>query len=219
MKGPRLRLHDYPASGNCYKVRLLLALLARPYERVPTDIFAGETLTEQFGRLNPARETPVLELESGEVILQSNAILWYLAEGTDFLPAEALSRARTVQWLHFEQERIVPGIGSARFYTLTGRNPALIDAGWPSAEARLTCWTLTWRIGRSSSATHPRSAISLSLRTRMSRPMLASSSILDPRFRAGSIALKPCPDSSTTTFDTRTMRSPAAAARYTTRAS
>jgi glutathione S-transferase len=109
-------------------VRLLLALLDRPYERVPTDIFAGKTLTEHFGRLNPARETPVLELESGEVILQSNAILWYLAEGTDFLPAEALSRARTVQWLHFEQERIVPGIGAARFYTLTGRNPARIDA-------------------------------------------------------------------------------------------
>jgi glutathione S-transferase len=128
MKGPRVRLHDYPASGNCYKVRLLLALLDRPYERVPTDIFAGETLTEDFGRLNPLRETPVLELETGEVILQSNAILWYLAEGTEFLPAEALSRARTVQWLHFEQERIVPGIGSARFYSLTGRNPALIDA-------------------------------------------------------------------------------------------
>lgn len=123
-----MRLYDYSASGNCYKVRLLLALLDRPYERVPTDIFAGDTLTEEFGRLNPARETPVLELESGEVILQSNAILWYLAEGTEFLPAEALGRARTVQWLHFEQERIVPGIGSARFYTLTGRNPALIDA-------------------------------------------------------------------------------------------
>lgn len=128
MKGPRLRLHDYPASGNCYKVRLLLALLDRPYERVPTDIFAGETLTEEFGRLNPARETPVLELESGEVIVQSNAILWYLAEGTEFLPADALGRAQTVQWLHFEQERIVYGIGAARFYTLTGRNPARIDA-------------------------------------------------------------------------------------------
>jgi glutathione S-transferase len=123
-----LRLHDYPASGNCYKVRLLLALLDRPYERVPTDIFAGETLTEEFGRLNPARETPVLELESGEVIVQSNAILWYLGERTEFLPADALGRAQTVQWLHFEQERIVYGIGAARFYTLTGRKPALIDA-------------------------------------------------------------------------------------------
>jgi glutathione S-transferase len=123
-----LRLYDYPASGNCYKVRLLLALLDLPYERVPTDIFAGDTLTEEFGRLNPARETPVLELDSGELIVQSNAILWYLAEGSEFLPADALGRARTVQWLQFEQERIVAGIGAARFYLLTGRNPGRVDA-------------------------------------------------------------------------------------------
>ena len=175
MKGPRLRLHDYPASGNCYKVRLLLALLDRPYERVPTDIFAGETLTEEFGRLNPARETPVLELESGEVIVQSNAILWYLAEGTEFLPADALGRAQTVQWLHFEQERIVYGIGeqgSTRSQAATRRGSTL---GWHSAEVRLTCWTLTWRIESSSSATYPRSATSRFFHTRMSRPMPASS--------------------------------------------
>ena len=56
-----LRLHDYDASGNCYKVRLLLAQLGREYERVPVDIFGGDTLTDEFGRLNPVRETPVLE--------------------------------------------------------------------------------------------------------------------------------------------------------------
>jgi glutathione S-transferase len=123
-----LRLYEYPASGNCYKVRLLLALLDRPYERVTTDIFAGDTLTEEFGRLNPARETPVLELDSGELVVQSNAILWYLAEGSEFLPADALGRARTVQWMHFEQEWIVAGIGAARFYALTDRNPQRIEA-------------------------------------------------------------------------------------------
>jgi glutathione S-transferase len=123
-----MRLYDYSASGNCYKARLLFALLDRPYERVPTDIFAGDTLTTGFGRLNPARETPVLELDSGEVVVQSNAILWYLAEGTDYLPADPLARARTVQWLHFEQERIMRGIGAARFFVLTGRNPELVDA-------------------------------------------------------------------------------------------
>ena len=58
-----MRLHDYAASGNCYKVRLLLALLGAEYERVPVDIFAGDTLTDEFGALNPVRETPVLELE------------------------------------------------------------------------------------------------------------------------------------------------------------
>lgn len=68
-----MRLYDYAASANCCKVRLLLALLGRVYERVPVDIFAGETLTDAFAELNPVRETPVLELDSGAVVTQSNA--------------------------------------------------------------------------------------------------------------------------------------------------
>src|SRR4051794_28584292 len=110
-----MRLHDYAPSGNCFKVRLLLALLGRDYEQVPVDIFGGDTLTDDFGRLNPLRETPVLELDDGEVLTQSNAILWYLAEGTPFLPATPLGRARVAQWLAFEQERVMGGIGGARF--------------------------------------------------------------------------------------------------------
>ncbi len=81
-----MRLYDYAASGNCYKVRLLLALLGTDYERVPIDIFGGDTLTDEYARVNPVRETPVLQLDTGETIAQSNAILWYLAEGTRFLP-------------------------------------------------------------------------------------------------------------------------------------
>jgi glutathione S-transferase len=118
-----VRLYDYPGSGNCYKVRLLLALLGREYERVPIDIFAGETLTDAYAALNPLRETPVLELESGDVIAQSPAILWYLAEGTPFLPGDAVARAQVVQWLAFEQERVMGGIGGPRFRRLTGRPP------------------------------------------------------------------------------------------------
>ena len=76
-----MRLHDYAASGNCYKVRLLLAVLDVPYERVPVDIFAGDTLTDTFGALNPLRETPVLELDDGTAITQSPAILTYSPEG------------------------------------------------------------------------------------------------------------------------------------------
>lgn len=125
-----MRLYDYAASGNCYKVRLLLALLDLPYERVPIDIFAGDTLTPAFASLNPVRETPVLELDSGETISQSNAILWYLAEGTAYLPGDWLDRAHVVQWLSFEQERIMSGIGGARFRRLTGR--AALD---PAADA------------------------------------------------------------------------------------
>jgi glutathione S-transferase len=121
-----MRLYDYAASGNCYKVRLLLALLGREFERVPVDIFAGGTLTPAFGRLNPARETPVLELDDGEVVTQSNAILWYLAEGTTYLPEEAVRRAQVLQWLFFEQERVMAGIGGARFRTITGRSPELV---------------------------------------------------------------------------------------------
>ena len=83
-----MRLYDYAASGNCYKARLLIALTGRDVELMPVDIFAGDTLTDAFGALNPLRETPVLELDSGEVITQSNAILWYLAEGTPFMPDE-----------------------------------------------------------------------------------------------------------------------------------
>jgi glutathione S-transferase len=116
-----VRLYDYTASGNCYKVRLLLALLGRQYERVAIDIFAGDTLTDAFAALNPLRETPVLELESGATIAQSNAILWYLGEGTPFLPADKLERALVQQWLSFEQERIMGGIGGPRFRRLTGR--------------------------------------------------------------------------------------------------
>jgi glutathione S-transferase len=115
-----MRLHDYTASGNCYKVRLLLALLAQSYERVPIDIFGGDTLTDAFGALNPLRETPVLELDDGTAITQSPAILWYLAEETPFLPASRTARAHVAQWLAFEQERVMGAIGGARFRLIWG---------------------------------------------------------------------------------------------------
>ena len=70
-----LRLYDYAASCNCYKVRLLLALLDRPYERVPVDIFDGDTLTEAFGRMNPSRSTPVLQIAADRCLIESNAIV------------------------------------------------------------------------------------------------------------------------------------------------
>jgi glutathione S-transferase len=121
-----MRLYDYAASGNCYKARLLLALLGRDYERVPVDIFAGDTLTDGFAALNPARETPVLELEGGTTVTQSGAILWLLAEGTPWLPPAPVERAQVVQWLCFEQERVMNGIGGARFRLITGRAPEVV---------------------------------------------------------------------------------------------
>ena len=75
-----MKLYDYPASCNCYKVRLLLATLGQPYERVPVDIFAGETLTAEYGRINPARTTPVLETDDGRYLPESRSregtMLW-----------------------------------------------------------------------------------------------------------------------------------------------
>jgi glutathione S-transferase len=115
-----MRLHDYAASGNCYKVRLLLALLGTPYERVPIDIFDGETLTDAFAALNPARTTPVLELDDGETLAESAAILWYLAEGTEYLPDDRLARARVLRWLCFERA-FTPAIAGARFQLMTDR--------------------------------------------------------------------------------------------------
>ena len=95
---------------------------------MPIDIFAGETLTDEYEALNPAREVPVLELDDGTILTQSNAILWFLGEGSSFLPQEPLARAQVVQWLIFEQERVMAGVGGARFRILTGRNPEVVPA-------------------------------------------------------------------------------------------
>jgi glutathione S-transferase len=126
-----MRLHDYPASANCYKVRLLLAQLGIEYERVNVDIFGGDTLTDEFAQLNPARMTPVLETDVGP-LPESNAILVHLAEGTDLLPDEPAARAQVMRWLFYEQGDVIPGIAGLRFRLLTGR----LDPDSPATEAR-----------------------------------------------------------------------------------
>ncbi len=90
-----MRLHDNLSSGNGYKARLLLAQLGLPFERIEYDIDRGETRTPEFlENVNPNGRVPVLETESGELLPESNAILYYLAEGTSFLPDDRLGRAR-----------------------------------------------------------------------------------------------------------------------------
>jgi glutathione S-transferase len=116
-----MRLFDYAASGNCYKVRLALAQLGLPYERVPVDIFAGDTLTDEFARLNPARTTPVLVPDDGPPLPESNAILLQLADGTPLLPDEPGERGQVYRWLFFEQADLIPAIAGLRFRLLTGR--------------------------------------------------------------------------------------------------
>jgi glutathione S-transferase len=102
-------------------VRLLLAQLGIAYERVPVDIFAGETLTDDYARLNPARTTPVLEIGAGRVLPESAAILTYLAEGTPLLPGDGFARAEVTRWLIYEQTDVIPAIAGLRFRLLTGR--------------------------------------------------------------------------------------------------
>jgi glutathione S-transferase len=116
-----MKLYDYAASANCDKVRLLLAQLGRSYERVPTDIFDGATLTDEYGRKNPMRTTPVLELDDGRSLPESNAILVDLAEGTPFLPDDPFERAQVVRWLIYEQTDVIPTMGGLRFRLLVGR--------------------------------------------------------------------------------------------------
>lgn len=111
-----LRLYDFPDSGNGYKVRLLLRQLGRPFERIDVDILKGESRTAEFLRRNPNGRIPVLELESGEFLPESNAILFHLAEGTPFLPAAALARAQVLQWMFFEQYSHEPNIATVRFW-------------------------------------------------------------------------------------------------------
>jgi glutathione S-transferase len=112
-----MKLYDYAASANCYKVRLLLANLGREYERVPVDIFAGGTLTDEFAAINSARTTPVLEDPPGTFLQESNAILLHIARGTLLLPDDP----QVYRWLFYEQADVVPTMGGLRFRLITGR--------------------------------------------------------------------------------------------------
>jgi glutathione S-transferase len=110
-----LRLHDYLPSGNGYKVRLLLTQLGVPFGRIEYDITRGETRTPGFLKnVNANGRVPVLETEEGVFLPESNAILFYLAQGTTFLPDDRLGRARILQWMFFEQYSHEPNIAVAR---------------------------------------------------------------------------------------------------------
>jgi glutathione S-transferase len=135
-----LRLYDYLPSGNGYKVRLLLHQLGIPFERVEMDILRGETRTPEFLAKNPNGRIPTLELEDGSHLAESNAILCYLADGTPFLPADRLDRARVLQWMCFEQYSHEPNIATVRFWyhsELTDERRALLPAKRQLGEAAL----------------------------------------------------------------------------------
>lgn len=111
-----MRLYDHPKSGNCYKVRLLLAQLEIPYERVEVDVLDRTRRREILGGKTPIYRIPLLELEDGRRLAESNAILWHLARGTAFLPDDAWERAQVLQWLFFEQNQLEASIAVARYW-------------------------------------------------------------------------------------------------------
>jgi glutathione S-transferase len=112
-----MRLHDHLSSGNGYKVRLLMAQLGLPFERVEYDIDRGETRTPEFlEKVNANGRVPVLETDGGELLPESGAILFYLAEGTPFLPEGRFERADVLRWMFFEQYSHEPNIATPRFW-------------------------------------------------------------------------------------------------------
>ncbi|MDF2619679.1 MAG: Glutathione S-transferase domain protein [Xanthobacteraceae bacterium] len=111
-----LRIYSMQSSGNAYKVRLLLAKLRRAFELVDIDLLRGENRTPDFLMKNPEGRVPLLELAGGRFLPESNAILFYLAEGTPLLPAQPLARAEVLRWMFFEQHSHEPAIAAARFW-------------------------------------------------------------------------------------------------------
>jgi glutathione S-transferase len=110
-----MHLFDYLDSGNGFKVRLLLAQLGQPYQWTNVDIDKGLTRTPEFLRRNPNGRIPTLELDDGTNLFESNAIMWYLAEGSRFLPSTQLGRAQVLQWMFFEQYSHEPFVATPRY--------------------------------------------------------------------------------------------------------
>jgi glutathione S-transferase len=121
-------LYDSAVSGNCYKVRLLLAHLGLAYERRPVDVLDRSSRPELLGGLNPALRVPTLVLDDGRPLAESNAILWYFGDGTRFVPQDRYERTQVLQWQFFEQYDHEPAIAVVRFWVAySGRPEAFAD--------------------------------------------------------------------------------------------
>ena len=118
-----MRVYGDHESGNCYKIRLLLGHLDRSYEWVDVDVVGRETRTPEFLEKNPNGRVPVIELDDGSFLAESNAILWYLGRGTDFVPSRRIDEAKALQWMFFEQYSHEPYVATSRYliHYLDGR--------------------------------------------------------------------------------------------------
>jgi len=121
-------LYENAASGNCYKVRLLLAHVGLSYERRSVDVLDRTNRPELLGGLNPSLRVPTIVFDDGRSLGESGAILWYFGEGTRFVPDDRYSRAQVLQWMFFEQYDHEPAIAVARFWlALSGDPDAYVD--------------------------------------------------------------------------------------------
>lgn len=109
-------LYGYNSSGNCYKIKLLLNQLKIPFDYKEVDIVRGESRTEEYLKINPVGCIPALVISKNETLVESNAILFYISEGTHFLPSEKLNKSKVLQWLFFEQYKHEPNIATLRFW-------------------------------------------------------------------------------------------------------
>jgi glutathione S-transferase len=116
-------LYDNPVSGNCYKVRLILSLLGIEFERRELSVVDHSGRAEVLGGLSPSLNVPTVVLEDGRPLGESNAILWYFGDGTDYLPDDPYERAQVLQWMFFEQYKHEPGIAVVRFWVAFSEDP------------------------------------------------------------------------------------------------
>jgi glutathione S-transferase len=116
-------LYDSQVSGNCYKIRLLLAQLGIATERREVSVVDRSNRAELLGELNPALRVPTLVLDDGRPLAESNAIIWYFGEGTPFIPDDHYERAQVLQWLFFEQYSHEPYIATVRFWVAFSAAP------------------------------------------------------------------------------------------------
>ena len=126
-------LYDNQVSGNCYKVRLILILLGIDFERRELSVVDHSNRAEVLGGLSPSLNVPTVVLEDGRPLAESNAILWYFADGSRYLPEDAHERAQVLQWMFFEQYKHEPAIAVLRFWV------AFSEGSYPAADIEAKC--------------------------------------------------------------------------------
>jgi glutathione S-transferase len=140
-------LYNSQVSGNCYKVRLLFSHLGIDYERLELDVIDRSNRKEVLGALNPALRVPTLVFDDGRSLGESNAIISYFAEGTEYLPEDRFERAQVLQWQFFEQYSHEPNIAVARFWRIAGITPTPEDLEAKERGGRAALVALEGRLG------------------------------------------------------------------------